>query len=152
MTAPTVTISIDRTSLSLGALTFSGTRSGTARGITRFIPPNMIDRTRYMPDSDSIDGSEATATAWAQAVLGFDWFPIGAANETAVQAARNEVIAAIGQFEFLVTTQVSGAPEEVWSANRGSMVLGGSDGRTLVDLSHLCPLYAVTLNVYPVPA
>lgn len=152
MTAPTVTVSIDRTGLSLSALTFSGTRSGTARGISRFIPPGMVDRTTYMPDSPDVDGSEAVSTAWAQGILGFDWFPIGAANETAVQAARNEVIAAIGQFEFTVTTQVGGAPAEVWSATRGAMVLGGSDGRTFVDLSLLCPVYAITIPVFPVPS
>ena len=153
MTAPTVSISIDRTSLSLAPLTFSGTRVGATKGIVRYIEPALIERPTYMPDSDSVDGSEATSSAWALAILGFDWFPIGAANETAVQAARNEVRAALAQFGFTITTQISGAPAEVWTAAaRGSMALGGSDGRTYVDLTFLQPVYSVTIPVHPVPA
>lgn len=104
-----------------------------------------------MPDSDNITGSELTSVADQATILGFDWFPVGAANETAVQAAYAEVAAAIGQFRFTVTTQVGGATAQVWTADAGDIQLGGSDGRTYVDLNHLCPVYAVTIPVQPIP-
>lgn len=148
-----VTISIDRTSLSLSALAFSGSLSGgTTRGIIKYIPPAKIQRRVYATDSSSVNGSELLTKAKQQAILGFDWYPIGAANETAVQAAFAEVEAALDQFEFEVTTQISGAPAQVWSADAGDIQLGGSDGRTYVDLNHLCPIYSVSIPVYPVPA
>lgn len=151
MTTPTVTVSIDRTGLSLGALTFTGTKSGATRGIVNYVPPALISRIAYMPDSDSVHGSEATAASWQQAILGFDWVPVDAASETVVQAAYLEVAAAVGQFSYTVTTQVGGAPAQVWRADAGSIQLGGSSGRTYVDLANRVPVYAVTIPVYPLP-
>lgn len=151
MSDPTLTVSIDRTGLSLSPLVFNGARTGSY-GIVHYVPPAMVARVGYMPDSPNVDGSEAISAAWGQGILGVDWIPLGAANETAVQSAYAAVIAAIGQFSYTVTTQVNGAPAQVWTADRGSMQLGGSDGRTYVDLVTRTPIYALSIPVYPVPA
>lgn len=151
MTAPTNTISIDRSSLTLSALQISGSRDGTELGLVRYIPPARIPRIAYQPDTGGIHGSEATQWSWQQAILGFDWVPDTAESETEIQAAYYEMLAAITQFKYEVTTQVSGAPAEVWLADPGAITLGGSDGRTYVDLNFLRPVYAVTIPVYPIP-
>lgn len=147
----TQTISIGRASLSLADLGFSGTAAGTSRGIVAYYPPGRVARNVYMPDSSDIDGSELIASSWQQAVLGWDWTPIGMADETELQATVDEVFAAIGQFSFTVTTQTSGAPAQIWTADRGSMALGGSDGRTHISLQTLRPVYAITIPVRPIP-
>jgi hypothetical protein len=150
---PEVTITLDRSGMpgSPAPLIFYGATGLGGLVILRYMPPAQSARTTYMPDAGDVDGSEAIGSAWQQAVLAWDWRPDGATSETIVQAARNEVLAAIGQFEFEVTTRVSDAPAEVWQADRGSMALGGSDGRQYVDLANLIPQYAVTVPVYPIP-
>lgn len=147
MTDPTLTVSIDRTSLSLAALVFSATLDANALGIVAYQPPSMQSRLAYMPDSFDVNGSEAIGASWQQAILGFDWVRDNGATETQVQASYAEVLAAIGQFAFPVTTQVSGAPAQVWSANRGSM---SAAPRTYSDLTYRNPVYAVTIPVYPI--
>jgi len=152
MTEPTTLITISRTALSLSDLVLSGTLAdANGFGIVRYFPPGRQSRVLYAPDSADVHGSEAVAWSLQQAMLGFDWMPVGAASETAVQTARNAMEAAISQFSFQVTTQVSGAPAEAWKADPGSMTLGGSDGRTYVDMKYRVPVYAVTIPVYPIP-
>lgn len=146
MTDPTLTIAISRTSLSLAPLSFSGALDGTTLGIVGYQPPAMQSRVVYMPDSADVDGSEAIAATWQQSLLSFDWVREGA-TETQVQASFAEVLAAVGQFSYTVTTTVSGAPAQVWSADRGSVV---PSARTYVDLEHRIPVYAVTIPVYPI--
>lgn len=145
----TLTISIDRTSLSLSALVLSGAVDANDYGITSYSPPGLQQRRKQMPDADSVHGSEITGTAYQQAILGFSWVPDQATDETDVQAAYLEVAAAIGQFEFTVTTQVGGAPAQVWSANAGDIDLAGGS-RTYTDLEHSNPVYSVTIPVYPI--
>lgn len=147
MTDPTLTISIDRTSLALSALVLSATVDANPLGIVAYQPPAMQGRLAYMPDSVDVDGSEALGASWQQALLGFSWVRDNGSTETQVQASYAEVLAAIGQFEFTVTTQVSGAPAQVWSANRGSMFPAP---RTYSDLTYRNPVYAVTIPVYPI--
>lgn len=150
MTDPTLTVKIDRSGLAVPAddLVFSGNLDETELGIVRYVPPAMMARIGYMPNSRYVDGSEATSAAWEQAMLGFDWVPDTAEDETAIQAAYDEVLEAIGQFSYVVKTQVSGAPEQFWKADRGSMI---PNGRTLIDLKYLVPVYGVTIPVYPIP-
>lgn len=146
-----VSISIDRTALSLGPLELFGSlATNPAFGIVRYFAPTDQARVKTMPPSDDIHGNEAIAGSWDQAVLGFDWTPVGAADWAAVKAAKAEMRAAIGQFEFLVTTIEDGAPAEVWSANMGSMLPFGSDGLTRIDLKSDMPVFAVTIPVYPI--
>lgn len=148
MTDPTLTISIDRTSLSLSALVFSGSLDGTVLGIVNYQPPAFQMRVNYAPDSADVHGSEALSASYQQALLSFDWMRDASTTETQVQAAREEVRAALAQFSFTVTTQVSGAPAEVWSASPGSLT---PPARTYMDLTHLTPVFGVSIPVYPIP-
>ncbi len=146
MTAPTLTITISQTG---DDLVLSGTPGVGDLGVTRYSPPALQARLTYMPDSPSIHGSEATGAAWQQSLLTFDWVPDTASDEGDVAASYADVVAAISQFEFTVTTQVSDAAAEDWLANSGSIQLvGGSRG--YVDLANHNPVYSVTIPVYPI--
>lgn len=146
MTAPTLTITISQTG---DDLVLSGTPGVGDLGVTRYSPPALQARLTYMPDNPSIDGSEATGAAWQQSLLTFDWVPDTATDEGDVAASYADVVAAIAQFEFTVTTEVSDAVEEVWSANRGSIVLSGGS-REYTSLVNKNPVYTVTIPVYPI--
>ena len=149
MTDPTLTISIARTSLSLPPLLFSATHDGTALGVVEYQPPAMQARIEYAPDVPSVHGSAATSWAWQESILGWSGVLDDAAGEAAVQASYTEVLAAITQWSYAVTTQVNGAPAQVWSCRPGSQI---PDARTYADLANSNPVYAVTIPVYPIPA
>lgn len=146
---PTLTVSIDRTSLGKDPLVFSAALAdGTALGLVGYQAPANIARVTYAPDSDHVHGSEATGAAWGQAMMGVDWMCDDAADETALQAAYADVVEAVGQFSYPVTTQVSGAPAQVWAADMGSVT---PPERTYVDLANPDALVvAVTMPVYPI--
>lgn len=150
MADPTLTISIDRASLSLSPLEFSGSNDGTDLVIVSYVPPSLINQVEYMADSSDVHGAEAVAAHYLQGVLAFSWYRNSAASETVVQSAFAEVAAAIGQFSFEIETQVSGAPVQTWRADPGSLT-GDSNGRTYVDLSTLTPVYSVSIPVHPIP-
>jgi len=151
MTDPTRTISIDRSGMpgALGPLLFSAADDSTELGIYDFQEPGLQMRVFYAPDSIDIHGSEATGASYQQAVLGWDWAADQAASETEVQAAYDEVAAAIAQMSFLVTTQTNGAPARVWAADPGSILPSPRDYAELADPR--MAVYAVTLPVYPIP-
>lgn len=143
-------VSIDRTSLSLGALALPGSNDGsTGMHIVSFSPPARQSRNVYMPDSESINGSEIIATSEQQAILGFN-VKMTSATETALRTSYNTLVAAIKQFRFAVTTTQSGAPAEVWAADPGSIQLADPTGRTFADSHNLNPVYSVSIPVYPV--
>lgn len=146
MIDPTLTISIDRTSLSLAPLVFSAKIDGTALGIAGYQPPARQARLTYAPDSMNVHGSEAIAASWQQAILGFDWFR-ESTTETQLQAAFAEVVAAVEQFSYTVTTQVSGAPAQVWAADMGSCA---PSARSFADLANVSAVFAVSIPVYPI--
>lgn len=147
---PTQIISIDRSGMpgSLAPLEFSARLDGTALGIVNYQPPAFLARNGYAPTNRFRDGSELTSAAWEKTNLAIDWLLVDAANETAIQAACAEVWAAIGQFRFQITTQVSDAPGQIWTADRGSM---SPAPRGLIDTKFLCPVYALTIPVHPIP-
>lgn len=151
MTDPTLTISIDRASLpgSLSPLVLSATIDSNPLGIVNYQAPARQARVSYAPDSRDVHGSESDGASWQQALLSFDWMCDTADDETDLQAAYEEVVAAVGQFKYPVTTQVSGAPAQVWSADMGSVT---PPQRTFVDLAHPDALVvAVSIPVYPIP-
>lgn len=147
MTAPQLTITISQTG---DDLVLSGTPGEGAYGITSYSPPALQARLVYAPDSAYTHGSEATGSAWQQAVLSFSWVPDTAADEGDVAATYAAVVAAIGQFSFTVTTQISDAAAELWSGRHGSIALA-SGSRGYTDLAHHNPVYNVTIPVYPIP-
>lgn len=147
MIDPTLTISISRTELSLAPLAFSASLDGTVLGVVDYTPPDFRMRNVYA-SSDTFHGAERTASSLEQSSILFRWIRVGATTEAQIQTSRNEVATALRQFSYKVTTQVSGAPAEVWDADPGTL-LGGS--RNLVSLKHLVPVYAVEIPVYPIP-
>ena len=149
MSDPTLTITLDRTSLGLGALVLSGSGTANPLGIVAYTPPALQQRIIYAPDAPGVHGSEALAASWQQAVLGFDWCRFDAATEAQVAASYDEVAEALGQFSFLVTTAVSDALAQTWAANAGSLV---PSARTYSDLTYRNPVYAVSIPVYPIPS
>lgn len=151
MSDPTLTISISRSVAAGGptALVLSGSDDESDLGVTDYQPPALMGRLLSMPDSADVDGTEYVAASWQQAILGFNWCADRADTEAEALTAYNEVVAAIGQFSFEVTTQVSGATAQTWSANRGSISLVGQS-RTIIDLSTRRPVYSVTIPVHPI--
>jgi hypothetical protein len=147
MTDPTLTIIVSRTLLGLDPLEFSARLDGTTLGIVQFQPPASQSRNTYMPDSVDVTGSELIGSSEQQAIIGWDWVREIGSTETQVQASRLEVRAAIRQFAFTVTTQISGAPAEVWSADPGSQV---PSARDYTNLANRNPVFAVTIPVYPI--
>lgn len=147
MVDPTLTISIDRTSLSLPPLVFSGTLDSNDLGVVDYQQPALQMRVGYVPDSVDRHGSQKNSAAYQQAILGWDWVADQAASETESQAAYLEVAAALAQFDYTITTQVSGAPAQVWDPDPGSVV---PSSRTYEDLSNLTQVFAVTVPVYPI--
>ena len=148
MINPTQTITVSRTSLSLSPLIFSGTLDANVLGVVGYQPPALQWRLGYMPDSADVHGSEPVSAAYQQSILGWDWVRDGATTETQLQASRVEVAAALAQFSYTITTQISGAPAEAWQAESGNQV---PSARTYVDLAHLSQVFAVTVPVYPIP-
>lgn len=150
MTTPTLTITISRTSLpgSLSPLVLSGSVDSNALGIVNYQPPARLSRITYAPDPVDIDGSEDIAVAWQDSLLNFDWMPDQASTWTVVQTSYADIVAALGQFSYTVTTQVSSAPAEVWTAKRGSITPPGLD---FVNMAYRRPVYAVTIPVRPIP-
>lgn len=150
MIDPTLTVSISRLLLpgDLDPLVFAATPVDGTLGIFNYRQPAAIARNGYAPANRFRDGLELTSTAWEKSNIALDWMADEAASETEIQASYDEVWAAIGQFRFTVTTQVSGAPALVWKADRGSMT---PEPRTYLDLANLCPVYPVTIPVHPIP-
>lgn len=151
MIDPTLTISIDRSGMSgsPAPLVLAGDLSEDLVVVT-FAPPAKIWQYGYAPGSADIHGSELTSAALVQALLGFSFYPL-TDSETAMRAAQAEVEAALAQFRYAVTTQISGAPAEVWTCDPGSVQLVDSSGRTYADLANTHPKFSVSIPVYPIP-
>lgn len=151
MTDPSITITVSRLLVpgTPDPLVFSADLGGTELGIVGYQPPAMQGRVAYAPDSPHVHGSAAIGGAWDQAVLGWDWIADLAASETDVQAAYDEVAAAIGQFTYTVTTQVGGAPARLWKADMGAVVPSSRSYEDLLGPETL--VFANTVPVYPLP-
>lgn len=145
-----LTITIDRTGLALSDLVLSGLLDANPYGIVAYSPPALQARLIALPDSASVHGTEYVGGGWQQSLLGFSWVPDQAEDAGDAQAAYREVAAAIGQFSFVVTTQVGSAAAEVWDASMGNIALAAGS-RDFTDLEHSNPVYSVTIPVYPIP-
>lgn len=144
----TLTVSIDRTSLGLSALVFSGADDGTLWGIVgdSFQSPSKHARVTYASDSPWVHGSVATGWSWQQGLLSFDATP-AVSSEADLKAAVAEVETALARLAYEATSTPNGVPD-VWRCDPGSIVLSG--GRSFVDLRDFDPVYTVTIPCYPV--
>ena len=142
----TLTVSIDRTSLSLSPLLMSGAEDGTPWGILgdSFQMPTKQARVAYVGGA-WLHGSVATGWSWQQGLLSFNASP-DVASEAALRSAVAELEAALGRLSYQATVTTNGQAE-TWRCDPGTLT---SEGRTLTDLDSFDPVFTVTIPVYPV--
>lgn len=147
MVDPTLTISIDRTALSLPPLVFVGSGEGSL-GVVDYREPAMQPRVRFAPSSDFIHGDVPLSWSWQQTLL--DWaFFTDVESEAESRALLAEVRAAVTQgLSFMVSVSVSGAPAESWSCSPGPLV--PESGRTYENLRDSDPVWSLSLPCYPI--
>lgn len=147
MVDPSLTISIDRTALSLSPLTFVASGAGTL-GITDYSEPAMQPRVSYAPSSAFLHGEVALAWAWQTTLLRWSFFT-DVDTETESRGLLAQVRAAITQgLHFDVTVSVGDAEGETWRCDPGGLTPDGS--RTYTDLRDADPVWSVSLPCYPI--
>jgi hypothetical protein len=110
----------------------------------------MQARVAYAPESDWAHGSVPLSWSWQQTMLNFEVAAIDASSESAARSAHADLLEAVTQWAFLVTTTVSDSPAETWTCHPGSVTPGGP--RSYVDLRHFINVWVVTVPCYPVRA
>lgn len=145
----TLTITIDRTLLSLSPLVLSGADDANVLGVQRYSEPAVQWRVGYAPDSAHIHGSVPLSGAYQQALLNFEVVTDNAASEAQSRTQLTELREALAQFRFDVTVVVDGAPSETWACHLGSMAPLGP--RSSIDLRDSNPVWAVAIPCHPVP-
>lgn len=149
MADPTLTISIDRTSLDLAAFVLTGHDAAHDLAITDYQEPAMAPRNEYAPTSPDVDGEMPLGWSWQQSILGFSVVKDDAVTEAAMRTKIVELVAAVARLSFTITVTVSDAPAETWTAQgAGSVVPVG--GRTYEDMRHHDPVWSVSIPVHPV--
>lgn len=146
----TLTISIDRTFLTLPALVLSAADDANPLGITDYTEPAVLPRVTYAPDSAYENGSTPLAVAWQETIVGFEVVTDQAVSEAASRLLIAELRQAVSQFSFTVTVTVDGAPAETWTCHAGTVQPVG--GRTFSDLEHHDPEWSVTIPAHPIRA
>lgn len=152
MIDPDLTLKADR-SLLPGApapLELHGRTGSGLYVVTAWSPPALISHTTYAPPNPFVDGQEPVGTAWETALASFTYFA-DVDTETDAKAARADLVAAISQFAWDLTSIESDAPGEVWHCERGSIRLENDEGRTFADMANTHPHYRVTIPCYPIP-
>lgn len=148
MVDPSLTVSIDRTSLALPALVFSAAAGASDLGLTGYQEPAMQPRIDYAPASRITHGEVSLGWAWQQTLLNFSFTTIVATeaeSRTLIAAVRS----AITQVPtYSVTVTVSGAPAETWRCDPGSLTPDAA--RSLVDMKQVRPVWSVSIPCYPV--
>lgn len=143
----TLTVSIDRTDLSLSPLVFSAVEDGTTWGILPgYQMPGLVPQVRTAT-SNFVHGEVATGWTWTQARITFDAAP-DVESAAALLAAVDEVRAALGRLSYSVTTTWNGAAQ-TWTAMPGACQPSTIDAPEL-DANQ--PVYSITIPVYPVGA
>lgn len=146
----TLSISIDRTSLSLSALVL-GAQDGTGGllSITDYTEPAMQSRIAYAPSSEFMHGDLALGWSWQQALLSFEVAAFNPASEDEQREAVAALAAAVTQFPaYELTVTVGASPAETWTCDPGSVTPAAA--RTYVDLRDSDPAWRVTIPCYPV--
>jgi hypothetical protein len=142
----TGSLSIDRTGLSLSALVFTGA-DGDTRGLVELGEPARLGRVTYAAPSPWLHGSQSIAGVWEHTNLNA-MVRLEAASAAALQTLKDELVAAVGQFSYTVTTTVNGVVK-AWAADMGSVSLAG-DSLSYENLRRNVEVYRVTIPVYPI--
>ena len=141
----TLTISVDRTSLSLGPLVFSANDDANVWGIMPgYQQPGLVPETR-VASSPLTHGEVATRFKWQQALHQFDAFP-NVASAAALTAAKAEVRAALGRLSYSVTVTENGQAT-IWDCQPGSFMPSPID---YPELDALHPAFAITIPCHPI--
>jgi hypothetical protein len=144
---PTLTISLDRTSLSLSPLVLSGVTDTNVWGILPgFQLPGQVPRVTYA-ESPFVHGAVAVGSTYQQAVLGFSVFP-RVADAAALSTAVAGLRAALGQFAYTATVAWNG-DTSTWECDPGSLTPQPVD---LPELRANAPVYEVSIPCYPIPS
>lgn len=148
--AASLTISINRTSLSLSALSMSALLAdGTALGIVGYQEPAKTPRVGYAPSSNYEHGDTVLSWSWQQSILNFDVVPVNPATEAVARDLIDQLVTAVSRVQYQTTVTVNGVAK-VWTCDVGSVTPAGA--RTLVDLKTKAPVWAVSIPCYPIPA
>jgi hypothetical protein len=143
-----LTISIDRTSMSLSALVLTG-HDDPARvlSVSGYREPPTQARITYAPTGDG-HGDIPLAWSYQQTLIGFNVFDESQDGETEARARIAELAAALGRLSYSVTITVDDADPETWTCDPGS--IAAADDRTTSDLQTHTNVWAVTIPAYPI--
>lgn len=149
MVDPTLTISIDRSALTLSPLVLKGhPATDLTLGVTDYTEPAMQARIAYAPTSAYLHGETPLGWSYQETMLNFSVATFNQATEAASRGLVAELLAAITQFSYVTTVTVDGAPAEGWRCRPGSLVPVGR--RSMADIAHHIPEWAVSLPCHPV--
>lgn len=143
-----LSVSIDRTSLSLSALVIND-----YPGAGLWLPedalqrPAKAQRLTYAADSPFVHGSLLTSAVLLQSSLPMS-VKAGAATTAALEDLMDELEAALFQFTYDVTVTVDGSPR-VWRADPADIGWGTIDSG---EVAARIATASVTIPVYPVSA
>lgn len=137
-----VTVTFDRTSLSLADLVVSNTPASSGIIIESYARPNFDFRKRYAPDADGIPGSVLLVAA-----LEADTLPltvnIRAASSAALETLKAEYAAALGQFIYeltltedgITTTYDAECSSPRWVTDEGLQTAYAAKGSVTIQLN-----------------
>lgn len=139
----TLTISLDRTSLSLSPLVLSGIEDANVWGIAPgFTPPMEIPRVRYAGSAWGRD--VATGFNWQQGIIVCDVFP-RVADTAALNAEVAALKAALAQIAYQATIARNGVAT-VWDCSPSGLAPAAID---LYELEANEDGYALNIPCYP---
>jgi len=148
VTDPALTISIDRTSLSLSALVMTGHADASrVLSVSDYQEPALQARINYAPTGDA-HGDMPLSWSYQESILGFNVFYEGATSEAEMRSRIAELVAATGRLTYETTVTVNGADAETWTCRPGTIQPIG--GRTRSDMRLYNPVWSVSLPVYPI--
>lgn len=143
-----LTISIERASLSLSALVLCGHNDPSRfLSISDYTEPGRQPRVSYAPQSDDIPDTPLGFT-WQEALIGFNVFNENATGESDTRSKIADLSTALARLSYSVTITVNDADPETWTCRPGAVVPAA--GRTLTDLQTHGDVWSVSIPAYPI--
>lgn len=143
-----LTISIDRTSMTLSPLLLCGHDDPSrVLSVSTYREPAMQPRINYAPTGDD-HGDTPLSWSYQETVLAFNVFDEGGASEATMRAKIAQLVAALGRLTYTATITVGDADPETWTCRAGAVA--PVDDRTSFDLQGHRPMWAVTIPAYPI--
>lgn len=142
----TVSVSIDRSSLSLAALVATDNDATYRIAMDGLGEPGITWRKTSMPDSQDTHGTEYVSAVKEQTSIPLSVI-VMAASSAALKTARDALFDALSQFTYMVTVTVDGVAE-TWDAgpadwSRSTTVQPG-------QVAQFFAAYTITIPVYPI--